>query len=157
MVAACSEMPCCRPCSWILSFCCLSPVSNQSAHADLWPLASRRHFPPTQLPLTGYSLLFGPSFVNPRDGCASAKIPVDQQFVKRSDLRPRPAPNNHLHQSPKSLQPPCLRLPDSHFELQQVVFARLYVTKCCELRALGSQSCDWLIGYWHEQARVDFT
>lgn len=115
---------------WVSVASLRSPISLPMPTSDPW------HQEGTFLQHSCHSLdipsFFGPSFVNPRDGCASAKIPVDQQFVKRSDLRPRLAPNNHLHQSPKSLQPPFLRLPDSHFELQQVIFARLYVTKCCE-------------------------
>ncbi len=53
--------------SGYLSYCCLSIISNQSAHS---PLTSTRHFLSTQLPLTGYFLFFGPFSVNPRDGCA---------------------------------------------------------------------------------------
>ncbi len=41
--------------SGYLSYCCLSIISNQSAH---YPLTSTRHFLSTQLPLTGYFLIF---------------------------------------------------------------------------------------------------
>ncbi len=52
-----------------LSYCCLSIISNQSAHS---PLTSdiNKAFSSTQLLLTGYFLFFGPFSVNPRDGCA---------------------------------------------------------------------------------------
>ncbi len=55
--------------SGYLSYCCLSIISNQSAHS---PLTSdiNKTFSSTQLPLTGYFLFFGPFSVNPRDGCA---------------------------------------------------------------------------------------
>ncbi len=51
-----------------LSYCCLSIISNQSAHS---PLTSdiNKAFSSTQLPLTGYFLFFGPFSVNLRDGC----------------------------------------------------------------------------------------
>ncbi len=54
--------------SGYLSYCCLSIISNQSAHS---PLTSdiNKAFSSTQLPLTGYFLIFGPFSVNPRDGC----------------------------------------------------------------------------------------
>ncbi len=50
-----------------LSYCCLSIISNQSAHL---PLTSdnNKAFLSTQLLLTGYFLFF--LSVNPRDGCA---------------------------------------------------------------------------------------
>ncbi len=52
-----------------LSYCCLSIISNQSAHS---PLTSdiNKAFSSTQLPLTGYFHFFGPFSVNPRDSCA---------------------------------------------------------------------------------------
>ncbi len=55
--------------SGYLSYCCLSIISNQSAHS---PLTSdiNKAFSSTQLPLTEYFLFFGPFSVNPRDGCA---------------------------------------------------------------------------------------
>lgn len=43
-----------------------------------------------QLPLPAYFPDLGPFSVNPDDGCAIVKIPVDQQFVKYS-VRPRSA------------------------------------------------------------------
>ncbi len=54
--------------SGYLSHCCLSIISNQSAHS---PLTSdiNKTFSSTQLPLTGYFLFFRPFSVNPRDGC----------------------------------------------------------------------------------------
>ncbi len=54
--------------SGYLSYCCLSIISNQSAHS---PLNSdiNKAFSSTQLPLTGYFLFFGPFSVNLRDGC----------------------------------------------------------------------------------------
>ncbi len=54
--------------SGYLSYCCLSIISNQSAHS---PLTSdiNKAFSSIQLPLTGYFLFFGPCSVNPRDGC----------------------------------------------------------------------------------------
>ncbi len=53
--------------SGYLSYCCRSIISNQSAHS---PLTSNinKAFSSTQLPLTGYFLLFGSFSVNPRDG-----------------------------------------------------------------------------------------
>ncbi len=55
--------------SGYLSYCCLSIISNQSAHS---PLTSdiNKAFLSTQLQLTGYFLFFGPFSVHPRDGCA---------------------------------------------------------------------------------------
>ncbi len=54
--------------SGYLSYCCLSIISNQSAHS---PLTSdiNKVFSSTQLPLTGYILFFRSFSVNPRDGC----------------------------------------------------------------------------------------
>ena len=54
--------------SGYLSSCCLSISSNQSGPS---PLTSgiNKAFSPTELPLTGYFLFFGPFSVNPRDGC----------------------------------------------------------------------------------------
>ncbi len=54
--------------SGYLSYCCLSIISNQSAHS---PLTSdiNKAFSSTQLTLTGYFLFFRPFSVNPRDGC----------------------------------------------------------------------------------------
>ncbi len=55
--------------SGYLSYCCLSIISNQSAHS---PLTSdiNKALSSTQLPLTAYFLFFRPFAVNPRDGCA---------------------------------------------------------------------------------------
>ncbi len=55
--------------SGYLSYCCLSIISNQSAHS---PLTSdiNKAFSSTQLPLTGYFLFLGPFSINPRDDCA---------------------------------------------------------------------------------------
>ncbi len=55
--------------SGYLSYCCLSIISNQSAHS---PLTSdiNKAFSSTQLPLTGYFLFVGPFSVNPGDCCA---------------------------------------------------------------------------------------
>ncbi len=55
--------------SGYLSYCCISIISNKSAHS---PLISdiNRVFSSTQLQLTGYFLFFGPFSVNPKDGCA---------------------------------------------------------------------------------------
>ncbi len=50
--------------SGYLSYCCLSIISNQSAHP---PLTSTRYFRPHNC---RYFLFFGPFSVNPRDGCA---------------------------------------------------------------------------------------
>ncbi len=55
--------------SGYLSYCCLSIISNQSAHS-LLTTDINKAFSSTQLPLTGYFLFFGPFSVNPRDGCA---------------------------------------------------------------------------------------
>lgn len=57
-----------------------------------WPLTLdiNKTFPTTQLPPTGYFLLWGSSSVNTRDGCAAVKFPSDQQqFAKHSDHRQR--------------------------------------------------------------------
>ncbi len=55
--------------SGYLSYCCLSIISNLSAHS---PLTSdiNKAFSSTQLLFTGYFLFFGPFSVNPRDVCA---------------------------------------------------------------------------------------
>ncbi len=53
--------------SGYLSYCCLSIISNQSAHSPL--TSDIKAFSSKQLPLTGYFLFFGPFSVNPRDGC----------------------------------------------------------------------------------------
>ncbi len=55
--------------SGYFSYCCLSIISNQSAHS---PLTSdiNKAFSSTQLPLTGYFLFFEAFSVNSRDGCA---------------------------------------------------------------------------------------
>ncbi len=52
-----------------LSYCCLSLISNQSAHS---PLTSdiNKAFSSKQLPLTEYFIFFGSFSANPRDGCA---------------------------------------------------------------------------------------
>ncbi len=54
--------------SGYLSYCCLSIITNQSAHS---PLTSdiNKAFSSTQLLLTEYYLFFGSFSVNPRDGC----------------------------------------------------------------------------------------
>ncbi len=54
--------------SGYLSYCYLSIISNQSAHS---PLTSdiNKALSSTQLPLTGYFLLFGPFSVNSKDCC----------------------------------------------------------------------------------------
>ncbi len=57
-----------RAYSGYLSYCCLSIISNQSAHSPL-TFDINKEFSSTQLPLTGYFLFFGPFSVNPRDGC----------------------------------------------------------------------------------------
>ncbi len=52
-----------------LSYCCLSIISNQSAHS---PLTSdiNKAFSSTQLPHVSLNIFFfGPFSVNPRDGC----------------------------------------------------------------------------------------
>ncbi len=49
-----------------LSYCCLSIISNQSAHSPDINQASLS----TRLLLTGYFLFFVPFSVNRRDGCA---------------------------------------------------------------------------------------
>ncbi len=54
--------------SGYLSYCCLSIISNQSVYSPLTSDISKA-CSPTQLPLTGYFLFFGPFSVNPRDGC----------------------------------------------------------------------------------------
>ncbi len=51
-----------------LSFCCLSIISNQSAHSHITSDINKA-FLSTQLPLTGSFLSFRPFSVNPRDGC----------------------------------------------------------------------------------------
>jgi len=52
--------------SGYLSYCCLSIISNQSAHS---PLTATRHFHPHNgCSLDIFSFL-GPFSVNPRDGC----------------------------------------------------------------------------------------
>ncbi len=54
--------------SGYLSYCCLSIISNQSAHS---PLTSdiNKALSSTHLPLAGYFLSFRPFSVNSRDGC----------------------------------------------------------------------------------------
>lgn len=52
----------------------------------LEPLTSMRHFPPNNSCSLDILSLWGASSVSPRDGCASMKLPADQQqFVKLSD------------------------------------------------------------------------
>ncbi len=51
-----------------LSYCCLSIISNQSAHSPLI-YDINKALSSTQLPLTAYFLFFGPFSINPRDGC----------------------------------------------------------------------------------------
>ncbi len=55
--------------SGYLSYCCLSVISDQSAHS-LLIFDINKVFSSTQLPLTGYFIFFGPFSVKPRDGCA---------------------------------------------------------------------------------------
>ncbi len=57
--------------SGYLSYCCLSVISNHSAHSSLTSDINKA-FSSTQLPLTGCFLFFSdhPHTVNPRDGCA---------------------------------------------------------------------------------------
>lgn len=104
---------------------CLSMVSNQSACSDLRPLHQRGRcveLSSTHLPLEGYVLFLGPFSVNTRDDC-DVKIPIDQQFVKHSDLQPVWQQQPCLPRS-KSLQ--SIFSPadsDAHFEFRQVVFA----------------------------------
>ncbi len=52
--------------SGYLSYCCLSIISNQSAHS---PLTSTRHFCPHNCCSLDYFLYFGPFSVTSRDGC----------------------------------------------------------------------------------------
>lgn len=110
------------------SFCC--HCNGLQSFCTCWPLTPGAKNPvsSTQLPLTGHSVLLGPSSVNPRDGCASMRIPVDREFVKRSVWRRHP-----FSTSSKSLKIPFLILFDAHF----VLYA---ITKCCGLRVLG-----WLL------------
>ncbi len=76
-----------------LSYCCLSIISNQSAHS---PLTSdiNKAFSSTQLLFTGYFLFFRPFSVNPRDGCAWKSQPVwhQQTFHVQSLLNPLSSP-----------------------------------------------------------------
>ncbi len=55
--------------SGYLSYCCLSIISNQSAHSPL-PSDINKAFSSTKLSLTGYFLFSGQFSVKPRDGCA---------------------------------------------------------------------------------------
>ncbi len=59
--------------SGYLSYCCLSIISNQSAHS---PLTSdiNKAFSSTHMQLSGYFLFFGPFSVNPRDECVVKSI-----------------------------------------------------------------------------------
>ncbi len=59
--------------SGYLSFCCLSIISNQSAHSHLTSDINKA-FSSTQLPLTGYFLFFGPFSVNTRDGWTTQEL-----------------------------------------------------------------------------------
>lgn len=52
-----------------LTSCCLSMVSNESAHYDLWPLTSKKAFSITSLQFTSYFLLLGRFSVTSRGGC----------------------------------------------------------------------------------------
>ncbi len=74
--------------SGYLSNCCLSIISNQSAHS---PLTSdiNKAFSSTQLLLTGYFLFFGPFSVNPRDGCAWQSLKKNPHlffFIKKMSV-----------------------------------------------------------------------
>ncbi len=55
--------------SGYLRYCCFLINSNKSGHS---PLTSgiNKAFSPTELPLTGYFVFFGPFSINPRDCCA---------------------------------------------------------------------------------------
>lgn len=57
-----------------LTSCCLSMVSNESAHYDLWPLTSKKAFSITSLQFTSYFLLLGRFSVTSRGGCDVVKI-----------------------------------------------------------------------------------
>lgn len=69
----------CRHCFSYDSYCFLSMANLSSLNSDLWPLASARTFPSTQLPLNGHCLLWEPSPV----WCGE-----NQQFGNHSDLQP---------------------------------------------------------------------
>ncbi len=115
--------------SGYMSYCCLSIISNQSAHS---PLTSdiNKAFSSTQLPLTGYFLFFRIILCKHLRGLC-VKIQVDQQFLKYS-VQPV------CHQQPFHVQShlnPLFPHSDARFEIQQVVFT---TSKCLN-------ACDWLI------------
>lgn len=75
-----------------MSYCCFYCFLWSRTVFLFWPLTLdvNKTFPTTQLPPTGYFLLWGSSSVYTRDGCAGVKFPVDQQqFAKHSDHRQR--------------------------------------------------------------------
>lgn len=87
-------------------------LSSLSAHSDLWPPTSTRHFPL----LTNAFL--GVFSVKPSGGCDAAIIPLDQQQVVKDFAAPV------WHRQPsKSLQSPFFPILMSQFELQLVSFA----------------------------------
>ncbi len=116
--------------SGYLSYCCISIISNQSAHS---PLTSDidKAFSSTQLPLTGYFLFFWPFSVNPKDGCAWKS----QEISSFWNTQTSPSGTNK-HSSFKIL---FLPHSDARFELQQVVFTTS--------RCLNALSCCQVIGW----------
>ncbi len=119
--------------SGYLRYCCLSIIFNQSAHS---PLTSdiNKALSSTQLPLTGYFLLFGPFSVNPRDGCVceNPNRSAVCEILRPARLAPTTVPRS------TSLKNHFLPHSDARFELQEVVFTTS--------RCLNALSCCHVIG-----------
>ncbi len=83
--------------SGYFSYCCLSIISNQSAHS---PLTSdiNKVFLSTQLPLTRYFLFFGPFSVNPRDKKPSRSAVYE--ILRPARLAPTTIPRSKSLKSP---------------------------------------------------------
>ncbi len=82
--------------SGYLSYCCLSIISNQSAHS---PLTSdiNKTFSSTQLLLTGYFLFFGPFSVNPREIPSRSAV---YEILRSARLAPTTIPRSKSLKSP---------------------------------------------------------
>ncbi len=86
--------------SGYLSYCCLSIISNQSAHS---PLTSdiNKAFLSSQLPLNGYFLFFGPFSVNPRGVvCENPSRSAVFEILRAARLTPTTIPRSKSPESP---------------------------------------------------------
>ncbi len=119
----CSEMVFCIP--WLYRVVIWVTVVFLSS-LTVCPFSSdiNKAFSSTQLPLTGYFLVFGPFSVNPRDGCAWKSQEADQSVWHQQPFHIR----SHLN--------PFLPRSDARFEPQQVIFTTsrcLNALSCCHV------------------------